>query len=148
MINAINERDPAHRRSLIEEAFTSDCAYTDPDDEVHGHDALDALFERLQHQAPPELRFSLLGPVDAHHQQARFTGSTGSPGRRSRWRPAGTSPSSTMAASATCTPSSTRLDPAYHRAAPEQTACSGAVPQLETCPRVRNRPQSACGHSP
>lgn len=61
MINAINEREPARRRSLIEEAFTSDCAYTDPDDEVHGHDALDALFERLQHQAPPELRFSLLG---------------------------------------------------------------------------------------
>ena len=80
MIDAINEREPARRRSLIEQAFTPDCAYTDPDDEVRGHDALDALFERLQRQAPPELRFSLPGPVDAHHQQARFTWRYGIPG--------------------------------------------------------------------
>ncbi|MEU8364946.1 nuclear transport factor 2 family protein [Nonomuraea sp. NPDC048882] len=73
MIDAINEREPTRRRTLIEQAFTPDGAYTDPDDEVQGHDALNALFERLQRQASPELRFSLLGPVDAHHQQARFT---------------------------------------------------------------------------
>lgn len=73
MIDAFNERNAARRRSLIEEVFTPDCAYTDPDDEVQGHDALDTLFERIQRQAPPELRFSLPGPVDVHHQQARFT---------------------------------------------------------------------------
>lgn len=73
MIDAFNERNGARRRSLIEKVFTPDCAYTDPNDEVQGHDALDALFERIQGQAPPELRFSLSGPVDAHHQQARFT---------------------------------------------------------------------------
>ncbi|MEV0150385.1 MULTISPECIES: nuclear transport factor 2 family protein [unclassified Nonomuraea] len=80
MIEAINERDPARRRSLIEQSFTPDCAYTDPDDEVQGHDALDALFERLQRQAPPELRFSLSGPLDAHHRQARFTWQFGARG--------------------------------------------------------------------
>ncbi|MFI6811113.1 nuclear transport factor 2 family protein [Nonomuraea sp. NPDC050328] len=73
LIDAINEREPGRRRSLIEQTFTPDGAYTDPDDDVQGYDALDALFDRLQHQAPPELRFSLLGQVDAHHHQARFT---------------------------------------------------------------------------
>ncbi|GAA4958586.1 hypothetical protein HD597_000249 [Nonomuraea thailandensis] len=73
MIDAINERDPAHRRSLIEQAFTPDCLYIDPDDEAETHDGLDELFARIQRQAPPELRFSLPDPVDAHHQQARFT---------------------------------------------------------------------------
>ncbi|MEV5750426.1 nuclear transport factor 2 family protein [Actinoallomurus sp. NPDC052308] len=72
LIDAINDTDPVGRRATIQEIFTPDCAYTDPDDAVEGHDALDALFARLQSQAPPGFRFDLAAPVNAHHQQARF----------------------------------------------------------------------------
>ena len=40
--------------------------------EAHGRDAIDATIGAVQDQFPG-LVFTLAGPVDAHHRQARFT---------------------------------------------------------------------------
>jgi hypothetical protein len=66
-----NEADPQRRRKLIDEVWAEDASYVDPLAEAHGRDEIDALVGAAQTQFPG-LTFSLAGPVDAHHRQARF----------------------------------------------------------------------------
>jgi SnoaL-like domain len=66
-----NETDPAARRALVEAAYTQDAVYVDPLVEAAGHDALDAALAAVQSEFPG-LVFTLGGPVDAHHDRARF----------------------------------------------------------------------------
>ena len=67
-----NETDAAARRKLIDDLFAEDVRYVDPMAAVSGRAALDGLIGAVQQQFPG-LTFSLGGPVDAHHDQARFT---------------------------------------------------------------------------
>jgi len=69
---AWNETDPQRRRAAIEEAFTADIRYVDPVAAVEGHAALDGLIGAVHGQFPGWV-FTPGGPVDAHHEQARFT---------------------------------------------------------------------------
>lgn len=69
---AWNATDPGERRARIEEAFTADVRYVDPFAAVEGHDALGHLIGAAQDMFPG-LVFTSAGPVDAHHDQARFT---------------------------------------------------------------------------
>jgi hypothetical protein len=71
-IAAWNEADPGRRRSLIDSVWAADGSYTDPLADVRGRDAIDAVIAAAQQQFPG-LVFSLGGPVDANHQQARFS---------------------------------------------------------------------------
>jgi hypothetical protein len=71
-IEAWNETDPALRRRLIETTWTAEGRYVDPLVDAQGHDAIDATIAAAQAQFPG-LTFTLAGPVDAHHDQARFT---------------------------------------------------------------------------
>ncbi|MER7849301.1 nuclear transport factor 2 family protein [Kitasatospora sp. NPDC096077] len=73
-----NETDPAARRKLIDEVWAEDGRYTDPLAAVVGRDAIDALIGAAQAQFPG-LEFTL-GPVDAHHDIARFTWNLGPAG--------------------------------------------------------------------
>ncbi|MFC4150135.1 nuclear transport factor 2 family protein [Micromonospora mangrovi] len=77
-IESWNETEPAQRRLLIDEVWAEDGRYTDPLAVVEGRDAIAALIGAVQGQFPG-LRFSL-GPVDAHHDIARFTWALGAPG--------------------------------------------------------------------
>ncbi|BCY06771.1 nuclear transport factor 2 family protein [Actinoplanes sp. L3-i22] len=74
-----NETDPAARRAAIAGLFADDVHYVDPVAAVHGHAGLDGLIGAV-HQQFPGLVFSAGGPVDAHHDQARFTWHLGRPG--------------------------------------------------------------------
>jgi len=74
-----NETDPAARRKLIDEVWAGDASYIDPLAEAHGLDAIDATIAAVQGQFPGFV-FSLVGHVDAHHRQARFTWSLGEDG--------------------------------------------------------------------
>jgi SnoaL-like protein len=74
-----NETDPARRRAAIDALFADDVRYVDPVASVDGRDALDGLIGAVQQQFPG-LVFSPGGPVDAHHEQARFTWNLGEPG--------------------------------------------------------------------
>ncbi|GAA4872375.1 nuclear transport factor 2 family protein [Pseudonocardia benzenivorans] len=66
-----NETDPQARRALLERHWTADAAYTDPLVDVTGHDAVAATIAAVQDQFPGFV-FTPVGPVDAHHRQARF----------------------------------------------------------------------------
>lgn len=75
-----NETDPVRRRKLIGELWAEDATYTDPLAQLRGHAEIDAAVAAVQAQFPG-LTFSLAGPVDAHHQQARFSWALGEGGQ-------------------------------------------------------------------
>ena len=74
-----NETDPAARRALIDEIWSADGQYIDPLAEVTGRDQIDAVIAAAQQQFAG-MKFRLAGPVDAHHDQARFTWELGPDG--------------------------------------------------------------------
>ena len=76
---AWNETDPQRRSAAVEEVFAADVRYVDPLAAVEGRAALDGLIGAVQQQFPGFV-FSPGGPVDAHHDQARFTWHLGRPG--------------------------------------------------------------------
>lgn len=76
---AWNETDTGTRRQVIERVFAPEARYVDPLAVAEGHDALDATIAAVQGQFPG-WRFTLAGPVDAHHDQARFTWTLGPDG--------------------------------------------------------------------
>ena len=71
-IECWNQADPELRRALVDSVWAADASYTDPLADVRGREAIDAVIAAAQQQFPG-LVFTLGGPVDANHQQARFT---------------------------------------------------------------------------
>jgi hypothetical protein len=67
-----NETDSATRRELIAKTWADDASYVDPLVDAHGHDAIDAAIVAAQGQFPGHV-FTLAGPVDTHHDVARFS---------------------------------------------------------------------------
>ncbi|HXT90062.1 MAG TPA: nuclear transport factor 2 family protein [Trebonia sp.] len=74
-----NETDPSARRAMIDEVWAADGRYTDPLADVAGRDQIDAVIAAAQAQFAG-MTFRLAGPVDAHHDQARFTWELGPDG--------------------------------------------------------------------
>jgi hypothetical protein len=77
---AWNETDPAARGAALAALFADDVRYTDPLVTAEGRDALDATIGAVQGQFPG-FAFRLAGPVDAHHDQLRFTWELGPAGQ-------------------------------------------------------------------
>jgi hypothetical protein len=71
-----NETDPAARRKAIDSLWATDGVYSDPIATAEGRDQIDATIAAVQGQFPG-LAFTLAGPVDAHHNIARFTWNLG-----------------------------------------------------------------------
>jgi hypothetical protein len=71
-IDMWNETDPRRREALVAEVFADHGGYTDPLASVRGRPAIDQLVGAAQAQFAG-LSFRLGSPVDAHHDQARFT---------------------------------------------------------------------------
>lgn len=71
-----NETDPQRRRKLVGELWAEDASYIDPMAEARGREEIDAVIGAVQAQFPG-FAFSLTGPVDAHHRQARFSWALG-----------------------------------------------------------------------
>lgn len=67
-----NETDADDRLKKIREVWTEQATYTDPLAGVTGHAAINALIGAVQEQFAGMV-FTLGGPVDAHHEIARFT---------------------------------------------------------------------------
>jgi hypothetical protein len=78
-IESWNETDPARRRKLVGELWSDEASYVDPLAEANGQDAIDALIAAVQAQFPGFV-FTLLGPADTHHNQARFSWGLGPAG--------------------------------------------------------------------
>jgi len=77
---AWNETDPAARAAAMAGLFADDVRYTDPLVEAEGRDALHATIGAV-HQQFPGFVFRLAGPVDAHHDQVRFSWELGPEGQ-------------------------------------------------------------------
>lgn len=77
-IDTWNEQDGGKRRALIEELYAPGVEFTDPLVQLLGTDAIDEMVAGVQGQFAG-LVFGL-GPVDGHHDIARFTWTLGAPG--------------------------------------------------------------------
>jgi hypothetical protein len=81
-LEAFNETDADRRREFVAALYTPDCAYPDPHVDLQGAEQIDGFIEQTQERFPG-FTFPLGGPIDAHHDQARFqwhAGSTDAPG--------------------------------------------------------------------
>ncbi|MFG1710387.1 nuclear transport factor 2 family protein [Nonomuraea sp. M3C6] len=68
-----NERDPAARLKLMEEVFTEDVFYADPDNAgLRGHAALSEAIGQARDKLG-DLRFALDTVIGTHHDRALFT---------------------------------------------------------------------------
>jgi hypothetical protein len=67
-----NETDPERRRAAVDELYAEDARYVDPLAVAEGRTAIVETIGAVQAQFPG-FRFRLAGPVDSHHDQARFT---------------------------------------------------------------------------
>lgn len=74
-----NETDTARRRSLIDELYTADGGYTDPNVELSGPAQIEQFVAATQARFPGYL-FTLGSAVDGHHAQARFNWHATAPG--------------------------------------------------------------------
>jgi hypothetical protein len=74
-----NETDPDSRSKAIADLYEPDARYVDPLVDAGGRDAIDATIAAAQQQFAG-LEFRLAGPVDAHHDIARFAWELGAPG--------------------------------------------------------------------
>jgi len=70
-IETFNETDADRRRELIEALYTTDGTYTDPNVDLHGPAQIDQFIAQTQ-ETFPGYTFRIGGPIDAHHDQARF----------------------------------------------------------------------------
>ncbi|MEX5634026.1 nuclear transport factor 2 family protein [Parafrankia sp. FMc2] len=73
---AWNETDPTMRRAVVEKILAPGVQYVDPIVAAEGCDAVSAMIGAVQSQFPG-LTMTLVGSVDGHHDQARFTWSLG-----------------------------------------------------------------------
>jgi hypothetical protein len=78
-IAAWNTRDTAERQAVVAAVFAPEATYTDPLADVSGRDAIAELIGGA-HQQFAGWTFRLAGPVDGHHDQARFTWALGPDG--------------------------------------------------------------------
>lgn len=70
-ISIWNETDAGSRRAAVDALWSPAGRYVDPLAAAVGTEAIDATIGAVQAQFPG-LTFRLAGPVDAHHDQARF----------------------------------------------------------------------------
>ena len=78
-IAAWNETEPEARRRAVAALFSQDARYVDPLVDVQGHEGIAAAIAAAQQQFPGWV-CRLAGPVDAHHDQVRFTWELGPAG--------------------------------------------------------------------
>jgi hypothetical protein len=70
-IDTWNETDPSARRAAVDQLYTQEASYIDPLAVADGREAIASMIGAVQQQFPG-FRFRLAGPVDGHHNQARF----------------------------------------------------------------------------
>lgn len=70
-IDAWNQTDAAARRAAVDQLYTEDARYVDPLAVAEGREAIASMIGGA-HEQFPGFVFTLAGPVDGHHNQARF----------------------------------------------------------------------------
>ena len=70
-IDTWNETDPTVRRAAVDQLYSEDARSVDPLAVAAGREAIASMIGGVQDQFPG-FTFRLAGPVDGHHNQARF----------------------------------------------------------------------------
>lgn len=70
-IDSFNETDPGRRSAAIESLYTADARYLDPHQDLAGPAQIEQFVAGTQERFPGVV-FALHGPVDEHHEVARF----------------------------------------------------------------------------
>ncbi|GAA0446911.1 nuclear transport factor 2 family protein [Streptomyces stramineus] len=80
-IEAINERDDARRRTLLDALFTEDGSYIDQNltEPLTGREAINQSMVEMQELAPDDY-FTIVSVLGAHNDMALFTWRWGTPG--------------------------------------------------------------------
>jgi hypothetical protein len=76
-----NEPDTLRRHFMMKEVYDEHIYSVDPVTAVNGHAGMIAAIEGL-HKAMPGYLLTITGPVDTHHNVARFPYSLGKPGEK------------------------------------------------------------------
>ncbi|WP_018720559.1 nuclear transport factor 2 family protein [Salinispora fenicalii] len=71
-IDMWNETDATRLAEEVRSTCAENVIYTDPKDHLTGHEAVNALIRSAREQLTG-MTFALAGPVDTHHNIARFT---------------------------------------------------------------------------
>jgi hypothetical protein len=71
VLEVFGERDSARRKSVIDELYTENCTFFEADDQVIGHDALNAKVQGILKEAPGFV-FSLAGHAEVNHDHGRL----------------------------------------------------------------------------
>lgn len=70
VLEVFGERDSERRKSVINELYTENCTFFEPDDQIIGREALNAKVEQLLKQAPGFV-FRLAGRAEVNHDLGR-----------------------------------------------------------------------------
>jgi SnoaL-like domain len=70
-VSTWNETDPVALRKAVDDLFAKDARLIDPLGVSEGREAIAATIAQVQRQFP-DFQCRLAGPVDGHHDQARF----------------------------------------------------------------------------
>lgn len=67
LLDVFNQRDAGRRRAAIGQTYAKGVRFSDPDEVVQGHEALDAKAQKILDDAP-EFVFTAAGPVQINHE--------------------------------------------------------------------------------
>src|SRR5258706_15626450 len=78
-LDVFDESDPAHRRALIDEIFTEDCVFCDPNKGIYrGRDEIDPVAGAIK-AAPPDFQYQPIAGPDLPGECGRAQPGTGPP---------------------------------------------------------------------
>ena len=80
-LDVFSENDPTRRRALIEEFYTEDCVFCDPNNGVHrGHDEIDRIAGVIK-ATHPDFQYQPISKPDVSGDGGRIRWVSGPPGQ-------------------------------------------------------------------
>ena len=70
VLEVFGERDSERRKSVINDIYAENCTFFEADDQIVGHDALNAKVGKILEEAPGFV-FRLAGPAEVNHDVGR-----------------------------------------------------------------------------
>jgi hypothetical protein len=77
LYQVMNERDPAKRRTAMENIYTADATFFEVDEVATGHDAVHAIIQRILEKIPPDFVFHVTTPAMENHNVGRLSWGVG-----------------------------------------------------------------------
>ena len=79
LLEVFNERDPSKRGLAIQDLYTDDAIFFEPENAFTGHAAINQQVTEVLQTLPPEALFQATGPMTSNHDVARVSWTLGVP---------------------------------------------------------------------